>query len=69
VTAGEEVSVLLIKPGKESGQAIGYLDDGTMMVVERSRESVGKEVTVVVTSVLTTSNGRMVFGHPVGPMA
>jgi uncharacterized protein YacL len=67
VTAGEEVAVLLIKSGKEPGQAVGYLDDGTMMVVERSRESVGKEVTVVVTSVLTTSNGRMVFAHPVGP--
>ena len=36
VTAGDEVSVLLIKPGKESGQAVGYLDDGTMMVVERA---------------------------------
>jgi uncharacterized protein YacL len=65
VTAGEEVAVLLIKPGKEHGQAIGYLDDGTMMVVERARESVGKELTVVVTSVLTTANGRMVFAHPV----
>jgi uncharacterized protein YacL len=66
VTAGEEVSVLLIKAGKEQGQAVGYLDDGTMMVVERARESVGKELTVVVTSVLTTANGRMVFAHPVG---
>jgi uncharacterized protein YacL len=65
VTAGEEVSVLLIKAGKEQGQAVGYLDDGTMMVVERARESVGKELTVVVTSVLTTANGRMVFAHPV----
>ena len=65
VTAGEEVSVLLIKPGKEHGQAVGYLDDGTMMVVERARESVGKELAVVVTSVLTTANGRMVFAHPV----
>jgi uncharacterized protein YacL len=65
VSAGEEVSVLLIKAGKEHGQAVGYLDDGTMMVVERARESVGKELTVVVTSVLTTANGRMVFAHPV----
>ena len=65
VTAGEEVAVLLIKPGKEPGQAVGYLDDGTMVVVERARESVGKELTVVVTSVLTTANGRMVFAHPV----
>ena len=66
VIAGEKVSVLLIKPGKEQGQAVGYLDDGTMMVVERARESVGKELTVIVTSVLTTANGRMVFAHPVG---
>jgi uncharacterized protein YacL len=51
VIAGEKVSVLLIKPGKEQGQAVGYLDDGTMMVVERARESVGKELTVIVTSV------------------
>jgi uncharacterized protein YacL len=65
VTAGEEVSVLLIKAGKEQGQAVGYLDDGTMMVVERARESVGKELNVVVTSVLTTANGRMVFAPPV----
>jgi len=65
VTAGEEVSVLLIKAGKEQGQAVGYLDDGTMMVVERARESVGKELNVVVTSVLTTANGRMVFAQPV----
>jgi uncharacterized protein YacL len=65
VTAGEEVSVLLIKAGKEQGQAVGYLDDGTMMVVERARDSVGKELNVVVTSVLTTANGRMVFAQPV----
>jgi uncharacterized protein YacL len=65
VIAGEEVSVLLIKPGKEHGQAVGYLDDGTMMVVERARDCLGKEIPVVVTSVLTTANGRMVFAHPV----
>jgi uncharacterized protein YacL len=65
VIAGEEVSVLLIKPGKESGQAVGYLDDGTMVVVERARDCLGKDVIVAVTSVLTTANGRMVFAHPV----
>ena len=64
VGAGDDVSVLLIKPGKESGQAVGYLDDGTMVVVERARESVGREVEVRVTSVLTTANGRMVFARP-----
>jgi uncharacterized protein YacL len=63
VTAGDQVPVLLIKAGKEPGQSVGYLDDGTMMVVERSRESLGKEVTATVTSVLTTANGRMVFAR------
>jgi uncharacterized protein YacL len=63
VTAGDDVSVLLIKPGKEPGQAVGYLDDGTMVVVERARGSVGREVPVTVTSVLTTANGRLVFAR------
>jgi uncharacterized protein YacL len=64
VVAGDEVTVLLTKPGKESGQAVGYLDDGTMVVVERARDGVGSEARVVVTSVLTTANGRMVFARP-----
>ena len=62
VTAGDEVPVLLLKPGKEPGQAVGYLDDGSMVVVERARACVGDEVDVRVTSVLTTANGRLVFG-------
>src|SRR5205085_11537163 len=65
VVAGEDVLVHLLRPGKEPGQAVGYLDDGTMVVVERSRDRVGDEVLVRVTSVLTTANGRMVFGQPV----
>jgi uncharacterized protein YacL len=64
VGAGDEVGVLLIKAGKEPGQAVGYLDDGTMVVVERSRDHVGHEAQVRVTSVLTTANGRMVFAKP-----
>ncbi len=64
VTAGDTVQVLLMKPGKEPGQAVGYLDDGTMVVVERARGLVGKETAVLVTSVLTTANGRMVFARP-----
>lgn len=67
VLAGDEVLVRLLKAGKEPGQAVGYLDDGTMVVAERSRGSVGREVNVRVTSVLTTSNGRMVFAEPVTP--
>lgn len=64
VTAGDVVRVLLLKAGKEPGQAVGYLDDGTMVVAERSRDQLGHEAAVTVTSVLTTANGRMVFAHP-----
>jgi uncharacterized protein YacL len=64
VTAGDTVHVLVIKPGKEPGQTVGYLDDGTMVVVERSRQLLGSEIEVQVTSVLTTANGRLVFARP-----
>jgi uncharacterized protein YacL len=64
VAAGDDVPVLLMKAGKEAGQAVGYLDDGSMVVVERARQRVGSEVPVRVTSVLTTANGRLVFGRP-----
>ena len=66
VTAGDVVRVLLLKAGKEAGQAVGYLDDGTMVVAERAREQIGSEASVTVTSVLTTANGRMVFAHLTG---
>jgi len=61
VLAGEEMETQIIKEGKESGQGIGYLDDGTMIVVDGGRRYVGKNVAVVVTSVLQTSAGRMIF--------
>ena len=64
VVAGDEVGVLLIKAGKEQAQAVGYLDDGTMVVVEQARDRIGHEAQVRVTSVLTTANGRMVFARP-----
>ncbi len=63
VSAGDDVVVHLLRAGKEPGQAIGYLDDGTMVVAERARERIGTESTVRVTSVLTTANGRMVFAQ------
>jgi uncharacterized protein YacL len=63
VVAGEDVNVLLIKAGKEPGQAVGYLDDGRMVVVEHARDRVGGDVPVRVTSVVTTANGRLVFGR------
>ena len=65
VSAGDDVVVHLLRAGKEPGQAVGYLDDGTMVVAERSRDRIGDEVEIRVTSVLTTANGRMVFGQPV----
>jgi len=66
VTAGEDVDVLLLKPGKEAGQAVGYLEDGSMVVVEQARAQIGSEASVNVTSVVTTANGRLVFGRLVG---
>jgi uncharacterized protein YacL len=59
---GERVQVRIVKPGEEAGQGVGYLDDGTMIVVEGGRDHLGKEVKVNVTSVLQTSAGRMIFG-------
>ena len=64
VVTGDDVHVVLTKQGRDVGQAVGYLDDGTMVVVERSRHRVGEDVAVRVTSILTTANGRMVFAHP-----
>ncbi len=61
VFPGEEMHIKLIKEGKEHNQAVGYLDDGTMVVVEDARRSIGQEVDVLVTSVLQTQAGRMIF--------
>jgi uncharacterized protein YacL len=62
VQAGEDVTVHLLKAGKEAGQAVGYLDDGTMVVVEHARADIGSDVAVNVVSVVVTANGRLVFG-------
>jgi len=61
VFSGEEMQIKLIKEGKEHNQAIGYLDDGTMVVVEDARKLIGQNVKVTVTSVLQTQAGRMIF--------
>jgi len=61
--AGESMSVKIIKPGEEAGQGVGYLDDGTMIVVENGREHIGQTVSIMVSSVLQTSAGRMIFGR------
>ncbi len=66
VLPGEDVQVTLQKEGKEPGQGVGYLEDGTMVVVERGAELLGQSVKTVVTSVLQTSAGRMIFARPHG---
>lgn len=63
VLPGEHIKIQLIKSGKEHDQAVGYLEDGTMIVVENGKSRIGDEVQVVVTSVLQTSAGRMIFAR------
>lgn len=64
VLPGEEVTVQVIKDGKELGQGIAYLEDGTMIVVDGGRQFIGEEIMVTVTSVLQTAAGRMIFAKP-----
>jgi len=64
VLPGEEMKVLLIKGGKENGQAVAYLDDGTMIVVENGKKYIGTTTMVLVTSILQTAAGRMIFAKP-----
>ena len=66
---GEEIPIKIIQEGKEMGQGVGYLDDGTMVVVEQGRHAIGQEVTITVTSVLQTQAGRMIFGRIEGQPA
>lgn len=61
VLPGEDMPIFIMKDGKEKEQGIGYLDDGTMIVVEDGREFVGKKVDAVVQSILQTSQGRIIF--------
>ena len=61
VMPGEEMQLVVMKVGKEAGQGIAYLDDGTMIVVEGGRNYLGESITTIVTSVLQTSAGRMIF--------
>ena len=63
VLPGETMAVRLIKEGKEAGQAVAYLDDGTMVVVDNSGHLIGETIEVVVTSVLQTTAGKMIFGR------
>jgi uncharacterized protein YacL len=66
---GEQVRIRVVKEGEGAGQGVGYLDDGTMVVVEQGNRQIGNEVDTVVTSVLQNSAGRMLFckmADPVG---
>jgi uncharacterized protein YacL len=63
VLPGEALRVRIIKPGETSGQGVGYLEDGTMVVVDGARDRVGQEIHLQVTNVVQTSAGRMIFGR------
>jgi uncharacterized protein YacL len=63
VLPGESLEVRIVKHGEEAGQGVGYLDDGTMIVVEGGRDHLNQTVRIAVTSVLQTSAGRMIFGR------
>ncbi|MCG8515344.1 MAG: TRAM domain-containing protein [Halanaerobiales bacterium] len=64
VLPGEEMDVKVIKEGKEDGQGVAYLDDGTMIVVDDGVKYMGKKISVLVTSILQTAAGRMIFAKP-----
>jgi uncharacterized protein YacL len=64
VLPGEDMEVRIIQEGKEFRQGVGFLDDGTMIVVEDGRRHINSSIEVVVTRVLQTAAGRMIFAHP-----
>jgi len=63
VLPGEKMRVVIMKEGKEFDQGVGYLDDGTMVVVDHARRLIGRSVEIAVTSVLQTASGKMIFGR------
>ena len=62
---GERINVFVVKPGSQDKQGLGYLDDGTMIVVENGIDYLGETIDCVVTSMLQTSAGKMIFAKPV----
>ncbi|ADQ15364.1 PIN/TRAM domain-containing protein [Halanaerobium hydrogeniformans] len=64
VLPGEQMDVKVIKEGKENGQGVAYLDDGTMIVIEDGVKYIGDDISVLVTSILQTAAGRMIFARP-----
>jgi len=69
VLPGEELRIQVVKEGKDENQGIGYLDDGTMVVIEDGRELIGKVVKVSVTSIIQTAAGKMIFTKAIGPVS
>ena len=67
VLPGEIMKVFILKEGKEYNQGVAYLDDGTMVVVDNARKMISKTIDVVVTSVLQTTAGKMIFGRFIDP--
>jgi uncharacterized protein YacL len=63
VLPGEKMTILILKEGKEYNQGVGYLDDGTMVVVDHARRMIGRSIEICVTSVLQTASGKMIFGR------
>lgn len=61
IMSGEKIEVEVVKPGKENGQGLAYLEDGTMIVIEDGYEHVGKMMTIEITSIIQTASGRMIF--------
>jgi uncharacterized protein YacL len=66
VLPGEDITVRVIQEGRETGQGVGYLEDGTMVVIEGGMRHVGSDLTVTVMRVLQTVGGRMIFAQPKG---
>ena len=67
VLPGETLEVAVLRPGQEEGQGVGYLEDGTMIVIEDGKPVIGRTVSITVTSVLQTSAGRLIFGRTGAP--
>ena len=67
VLPGEIMKVFILKEGKEYNQGVAYLDDGTMVVVDNARKMISKTIDIVVTSVLQTTAGKMIFGRYIEP--
>ena len=63
ITIGDEIDVRLVKDGREAGQAVGYLDDGTMVVVDAARDRIGSDAAIVIRNVIKTATGRMAFAN------